>query len=163
MKSHLFILIVCCTLFSACVPLTQIRYRSTRGDIRICPDTPLSVNLHTPTQNRKEQGELDTKASFATRPDGRRFSLIAEKIPYVENYPQPSYFLTRNLYLVSSSGTRHRAWPHGDWQVHIERSSPRGRETYDTSFELYTLIWTPFLGTAQLMNPTSPNHALQRL
>ena len=58
MKGHLSILIVCCALFSACVPLTQIRYHSTRGDIRICPDTPPSVNLHTPTLNRKEQGEL---------------------------------------------------------------------------------------------------------
>ena len=145
-KPHLLIFGLCGLLLSACVPLTQIRYHSRHGDIRVCPDTPLSVCLHTTILDRRQQGEIDTTASFAKQPNGHRYNLSAEKIPYVENYPDPSYFMQRDLFLVSSAGRRRRSWPHGDWELHIERTSPHGREIYDASFELYTLIWTPFLG-----------------
>jgi hypothetical protein len=143
-----FVLILCVAAFcSACVPTTQIQYYRTRGDISISkdPGTPLEVALRTPILSPMQKGEIDTTASYARDSSGRKFGIQTTKNAYEESYPVPSYFLQRQLWLVSS-GRQRRGWPNDRWQLHVELVSPRGREIYEADFRLWLLIWTPFLG-----------------
>ncbi len=135
-------------LCSACAPTTQTHIYRKRGDIRISkdPGRPLSVSLRTPVLRGPVQGEIDTAKSFARDSHGQQFHLSTAKIPYVEAYPDRSYFLTRELFLLSPAGVRHTGWPNGDWQLHVELQSGRGRETYEADFNLSFLLWTPFHG-----------------
>ena len=132
---------------SGCVPVTLIQYYNKQGDIRICPGNPgFSVSLATPSLDSTKQGEIDLETSFARNSRGKRFSLIAKKIPYVETYPDKSYFLERELIRLSPSGSQLRNWPDGQWSLHLERVSGKQREIYHADFRLNTIIWTPFLG-----------------
>ena len=135
-------------LCAACAPTTQYKIYRTHRDIRISkdPGSPFIVNLRTPTLSGPEQGEIDTAASYARDSRGQQFHLATAKIPGVEADPARSYFLTRELFLISPAGVRHTGWPNGDWQLHVELLSDRGRETYDADFNLSFLLWTPFSG-----------------
>ena len=135
-------------LLSACVPTTQIQCFHTRGDMRVSKDWggPLSIAVRTPTLVSTQQGEIDMRASFARDGQGRRYRLMAEKVPYVESYPAASYFLQRRLWRVSGEGRPLSDWPNGDWTLHVERVFPRGRETYGAVFKLCTRGWTPLSG-----------------
>ena len=134
-------------MLCGCVPVTQIQYANRQGDIRICPGNPtFSVALATPTLDPGKHGEIDLETSFARNSHGKRFSLLAKKNPYVEAYPDKSYFLSRELLLLSASGSPRRSWPDGQWSLHLERVSDRKREIYNADFKLSTLIWTPLLG-----------------
>ena len=148
MKLRVVLLLCMVALLSSCARTTQIHYYRQRGDIRICkdPGQPLRVSLRTPKLRGPAQGEIDTTASFSRDSHGQQFSLATAKIPYVESYPERSYFLTRQLLRISPAGVRHTGWPNGDWQLHVEVLSERGRETYDADFNLRFLLWTPFLG-----------------
>jgi hypothetical protein len=135
------------TMLCGCVPVTQIQYTSKQGDIRIAPGNPtFSVSLATPTLDPVKHGEIDLQSSFARNSQGKRFSLLAKKNPEVEAYPDKSFFLSRELLLLSASGNPRRRWPDGQWSLHLERVSGRNREIYDAEFRLSTLLWTPFLG-----------------
>jgi hypothetical protein len=127
--------------------MTGVDYQQRRGDIRVIKDNaPLVMDVGTPTLDRAEQGEIDTKTSYAEDAAGNRYRVIADKRPYTESLPNfGTYYLTRDLWRVSPAGKR-VSWPNGEWHLHIERLSPHGRETYDTRFRLYFWLWTPFAG-----------------
>jgi hypothetical protein len=149
MKFGIVILLLVCLLISGCLPTTQIRYISRRGDISIIkdPGEPLIVDVHTDTRDSNLQGEIDTKKSFAIDARGRYYPLFAKNNDYSESLPNfESYYLRRDVWRVSPSGHRIRGWPNGEWRLHLERIASDGRETYDAHFKLWLLIWTPLMG-----------------
>jgi hypothetical protein len=132
----------------ACAPTTQLRTDLIRGDIRLSKDWggEMSVSLHTPSLDVAQQGEIDTRSSFVRDSQGRRYGLVAEKISFVESYPEKSCFLQRRLRCLSPSGQSLPAWANGHWKFHVVRRFPGGIETYDVAFKLFTRFWTPLSG-----------------